>query len=120
MMRLTDVPAQHDPRADRRLGVRDDEPLIVDPVLGADEHRSTHARGQRRLADADVGGVPRLDTELRHLTAGDPRLGLTNIVGVEERMNRAARDVLDVDTRALAQLVDEGGIEPQLSSLSRS
>src|SRR5262249_16161338 len=110
MTRLTAVPPPRTPPpvpppAARPAGcagsrVRRAEPLVVDPVLGADEHRAADTRGQRRLTDTHVGGIPHLDAELLHLAARDPSLRLTHVLGIEQRIDRAARDVLDVDARA--------------------
>src|SRR5262249_19021340 len=43
---------------------------------------------------------------------GGGGIGLGKVGGGDEGMDRAARDVFHVDSRALAQFVDERGIEP--------
>ena len=59
-----------------------------------------------------VTAVPRLHAEVE--PPGTPRelFGLANVVGGVERIDRAAGDVLHVDSRALPQLARDAGIEP--------
>src|SRR5439155_4729418 len=97
-----------DSRGGRRLGVGEDEPLVVEPVVAFDEDRVADLRRQSRLECLDVTAFQHLDAEL--LVDG-PRLRVAARLGRGHRIDRPAGDVLDVDAGALLELTDDPGIE---------
>src|SRR5947209_18610118 len=90
------------------LRVRENQALIVQPVVALDEDRVADVRSEGRLEPVDVVAFQKLDAEFLEIR---PRRDVTPLLGRRRRIDGPARDVLDVDLGALLEVADDIGVE---------
>jgi len=92
----------------RGLRVRENQALIVQPVVALDEDRVADVRSEGRLEPVDVVAFQKLDAEFLEIP---PRRDVTPLLGRRRRIDGPARDVLDVDPGALLEVTDDVGVQ---------